>query len=158
MVDEFNGRAQSLGLHPQKMSAVVGNLLDDPSSSTPSSPDLDDDEYQNFDLVIVGLGFHHFPDPSDAAVRLARRVRPGGTGMLVIIDIFPQDPNHLAGSEAAPTISGHGFSRDQIRNLFVHAGCGGDSVDILAFPDPLEVVLAGKVVAMEPFMAKGIRK
>jgi len=68
------------------MHAYQGNLCvsDDPSPAAFASP-----EFSNFDVAAVGLGFHHFDDPSLAARRLAERLKTGG--VLVILDFFSHD-------------------------------------------------------------------
>ena len=55
--------------------AVVGNLLD---NTHPPPPHLTTSEFSNFDLVVVGLGFHHFQDIPLATRRLVDRLRVGG--------------------------------------------------------------------------------
>lgn len=84
MVSVYNRDAHNQGLTPTFMSASVGNLLDpaDPSPAGFASP-----EWFNFNLAVVGLGFHHFEDPMLAAARLAERLKPGG--VLMIIDFMP---------------------------------------------------------------------
>ena len=66
------------------MRAYQGNLCvpDDPNPAAFSGP-----EFFNFDIVAVGLGFHHFDDPALAARRLAERLKDGG--VLTILDFLP---------------------------------------------------------------------
>lgn len=68
------------------MHAYQGNLCvpDDPSPAAFASP-----EFSSFDVAAVGLGFHHFDDPSLAARRLAERLKTGG--VLVILDFFSHE-------------------------------------------------------------------
>jgi len=84
MVLVYNRNAQNQGLPPEFMSASIGNLID---PADPSPADFRGEEWFNFDLAVVGLGFHHFEDPALAAARLAERLRPGG--VLMIIDFMP---------------------------------------------------------------------
>jgi SAM-dependent methyltransferase len=90
------------------MSASVGNLLD---PADPSPADFKGKEWFNFDIAVVGLGFHHFEDPALAATRLAERLKPGG--VLMIIDFMPHDhhgevePDNDGSSDASPSC-GHG--------------------------------------------------
>ncbi len=44
---------------PQEMHAVQGNLLD---PADPSPAGLAGPEFFDFDIAVVGLGFHHFDD------------------------------------------------------------------------------------------------
>jgi SAM-dependent methyltransferase len=84
MVSVYNRNAHNQGLTPDFMAASVGNLLD---PADPSPADFQGEEWLNFDLAVVGLGFHHFEDPTLAAARLAERLKPGG--VLMIIDFMP---------------------------------------------------------------------
>lgn len=84
MVSVYNCNAYNQGLTSDFMSATVGNLLD---PADPSPADFKGEEWFNFDLAVVGLGFHHFEDPTLAAERLAERLKPGG--VLMIIDFMP---------------------------------------------------------------------
>ncbi len=88
MVSVYNRNAHNQGLSPAFMAAKVGNLLD---PADPSPADFASGEWFNFDLAVVGLGFHHFEDPTLAAARLAERLRPGG--VLMIVD-FMSHPHH----------------------------------------------------------------
>jgi SAM-dependent methyltransferase len=110
MVSVYNRNAHNQGLTPDFMSSSVGNLLD---PADPSPADFADPEWFNFDLAVVGLGFHHFEDPTLAAARLAERLKPGG--VLMIIDFMPHahhgkieaDGDGGGASEAGPS-HGHG--------------------------------------------------
>jgi SAM-dependent methyltransferase len=84
MVSVYNRNAHNQGLSTDFMTAKVGNLLD-PADPLPA--DFASEAWFNFDLTVVGLGFHHFEDPKLAAARLAERLRPGG--VLMIIDFMP---------------------------------------------------------------------
>ncbi|EGS22689.1 uncharacterized protein CTHT_0011620 [Thermochaetoides thermophila DSM 1495] len=110
----------NMGLAPSEMRAYQGNLCvpDDPNPAAFSGP-----EFFNFDIVAVGLGFHHFDDPALAARRLAERLKDGG--VLTILDFLPHgklDPSH----SASATVTHHGFSEEQIRGIFEQAGVGKD--------------------------------
>ncbi|KAJ8131715.1 hypothetical protein O1611_g1909 [Lasiodiplodia mahajangana] len=64
MVAVYNKRAENQGLSADEMHAVLGDLAAETVSDTLSSPDL-----FNFDIAVVGGGFHHFGDPELAASR-----------------------------------------------------------------------------------------
>lgn len=98
------------------MFAVVGNLAvpDDPRPAALSGP-----EFYDFDLAAVGGGFHHFDDPAFAAQRLVERLRPGG--VLFIWDFLTHD--HFD-DHASHGVAHHGFSREQVRDIFESAGAG----------------------------------
>ena len=72
------------GLSADEMRAYQGNLCDpeDPAPAALASPSFFD-----FDIAAVGLGFHHFDDPTLAARRLVERLKPGG--VLLVLDFLP---------------------------------------------------------------------
>lgn len=86
MVHEYNTSALNQGISTSEMRAVQGNLLD---ANNPSPSELAGDEFFNFDIAVVGLGFHHFDDPALAAKRLAERLKKGG--VLMIVDFLPHE-------------------------------------------------------------------
>jgi SAM-dependent methyltransferase len=102
------------------MRAYQGNLID-PSDPNPTA--FDSPKFRDFDVAIVGLGFHHFDDPALAAKRLAERLRPGG--VLVIADFYPHGHSDVK-SPATHTVTHHGFSEEQIKVMFENAGVGKD--------------------------------
>ncbi|KAI9886855.1 MAG: hypothetical protein M1823_001354 [Watsoniomyces obsoletus] len=154
MVEAYNANAKSMGLYPDTMSAVVGNLVDTAPTSNSSSISLD--EYTNFDLIVVGMGFHHFPDPPLAAKVLAERLKPD-SGVLMIIDILDFDGG-LAHFEGANTITRHGFSKKGIQDMFVKAGL--TDVDLVMFEEDFVFFLGPEQTRTEKrgFMVKGVRK
>ncbi|RVX69384.1 hypothetical protein B0A52_06980 [Exophiala mesophila] len=97
--------------------AVVGNLLAE--SGTPES--LDGAKFHDFDLVVIGGGYHHFSNLTLATARLAERLKPGG--VLLVLDfvshgVSDSEKNH----PAAPTIAHHGFNEQQLQAYFEGAG------------------------------------
>lgn len=121
MVAEYNKSASNQGIPSSEMEARVGNLLD---ASNPSPASLSGDEFFNFDIAVVGLGFHHFEDPTFAAKQLALRLKPGG--VLLIIDFMTHAHVHDHANPAAHTITHHGFSEEEVKKMFVGAGAGSD--------------------------------
>ncbi|RAL65902.1 hypothetical protein DID88_005564 [Monilinia fructigena] len=73
MVDQYNARASNQGLSPSEMIAYQGNLL-----SSTSDPELEKEDLYEFDIAVVGLGFHHFDNPALAARKLGERLKKGG--------------------------------------------------------------------------------
>jgi len=120
MAATYNARAENQGLTASEMHAYQGNLCDpmDPNPAALAAP-----EFSNFDIAAVGLGFHHFDDPSLAARRLAERLKTGG--VLMILDFLPHDKPD-ASHPAASTITHHGFTHDHIKRIFEEAGVGKD--------------------------------
>jgi SAM-dependent methyltransferase len=88
MVTTYNARVSS-SLLPKTCSAIVGNLVGEkPYITSPSNDGLDQDpQFNNFDLCIVGLGFHHFDNYVPALRNLGKRVKKGG--IVAIVDLFP---------------------------------------------------------------------
>ncbi|KAK3364424.1 S-adenosyl-L-methionine-dependent methyltransferase [Lasiosphaeria hispida] len=115
MVAAYNTRAENQGLTPSEMHAYQGNLLSPAPSPTLTPP------FTNFTLAAVGLGFHHFDDPSLAARRLVERLAPGG--VLMIIDFLPHDKMESTHA-ASHTVTHHGFSEAEVRRMFEDAGAG----------------------------------
>lgn len=84
MVNEYNTSAQNQGIPEAEMHAYQGNLID-PGQPAPEA--LAGKEFFDFDIAVVGLGFHHFDDPKLASRRLAERLKKGG--VLMIVDFVP---------------------------------------------------------------------
>ncbi|KJY01117.1 hypothetical protein TI39_contig302g00005 [Zymoseptoria brevis] len=83
MVTKYNEAASSSGLTHEQAHAVVGDLF-----TQTVAPELCTSEWYNFDIAVIGLGFHHFEHPDLAIKRLAERLKPE-TGVLVIVDFLP---------------------------------------------------------------------
>ena len=110
MVEQYNQAAQAAGLKPEQVSAVQGNLLDEEVPEHLKTP-----EYYDFDIAVVGLGFHHFENPVQAFERLAERVKPG-TGVVLIVDFLPFDKEE--NSEMQKTIKTGGFAKKNMETLY----------------------------------------
>ncbi|KAI0487402.1 S-adenosyl-L-methionine-dependent methyltransferase [Xylaria cf. heliscus] len=148
MVSTYNTRAENQGLSPEEMHAILGDLTSETISDAISSPEL-----FNFDIAVVGGGFHHFGDPALAAKRLVERLKPGG--VLLIWDFLPHGPMHHhdhhhhghgegeghshshshghaeegekeKGHDVFHSVMHHGFSEPQMREIFTSAGAGTD--------------------------------
>ncbi|KZV99539.1 S-adenosyl-L-methionine-dependent methyltransferase [Exidia glandulosa HHB12029] len=104
MLSEYAKRAEQEDV---EMRGYHGNLTGDDEAPATFASDL----FFNFDIVAVGLGFHHFHNPTLAAQRLATRLKTGGK--LLIIDNVSED---------------NGFSHESAEKLFKDAGVAQDFV------------------------------
>ena len=130
MVDEYNKRAESDGL---SMCAYTGNLASEdgePATFISSS-------FFAFDLVAIGLGFHHFSNPILAAKRLAARLSPGGK--FLIIDNVSDN---------------NGFSRESAEALFLEAGVAKD-FEFSVIDKPLNIGRGPAAWEQKVFIARG---
>jgi SAM-dependent methyltransferase len=151
MVTHYNEAARSSGLSETQTNAVVGDLL---GSTIPD--DLNTAEYHNFDIAVIGLGFHHFEDPALAAKRLTERLKPA-TGVLVIVDFLPFEPSDLAKdpkyAEMQQTIKHNGFTSTGLKALFEQAGL--EDFDFATLPEQVVMELKDGTKKRTLFIAKG---
>lgn len=127
--------------------ATVGNLLEE--KETPKA--LDNPKFFNFDLVVVGLGFHHFSNLQLSTKRLVERLKPGG--VFLIIDFLPFGTDMIENKHpAAHTVAHHGFSEEGIKRLFGEAGLK----DVGVVPMNGTVLMRG-LNPRTPFLAKGTK-
>ena len=137
----FNAEDSSSGHHFQ---ASVGNLLDEHDGSPAA---LAEPKFYNFDLVAVGLGFHHFEHLEEATKRLVDRLKAGGVFM--IVDFLP----HAKGDhKGAHTVAHHGFNEQRVQELF--RGAGLEDVGIVVMDQ--DVYLNNKT-PRRAFIARGQR-
>jgi len=119
MVDEYNKRFSHTlpgEVAQTNAKAVVGNLID-PSSAN-SVPEA---QQGTFDLVAVGLGFHHFHNLKVATERLVAYLKPGGVFMIVdLLTHQKEDAGHT--NPAKHTVAHHGFAETEVNELFTAAG------------------------------------
>lgn len=113
MVQRYNEAAQSAGLESKRVNAIVGDLLAEEVPDHLKTP-----EYYDFDIAVIGLGFHHFENPVLAVERLAERLKPG-TGVLLIVDFLPFDDEADGSSDPwKGTIKNRGFARANMEKLY----------------------------------------
>ena len=103
MVAAYNTTASNQGLEEDAVHAWVGDLID-PEVDRPK--EFEGREFWEFDVAVVGLGFHHFGDVGLAARRLGERLKKGG--VLVILDFLPHEGMHGHGHSHGH--GGHGHS------------------------------------------------
>ncbi|KPI42277.1 uncharacterized protein AB675_9759 [Cyphellophora attinorum] len=147
MVAEYNSRAQREGLDIAH--ATQADLLSkDEDTMAKTTASFSGPEHHDFDLAIVGLGFHHFEDLPHATKILADRLKPGGT--LAIVDLMSHE------MEDNPTnikkiVAHAGFGQETVKKLFEEAG---GLVDVDWTPMEGEIMIAGKN-PRRVFLARG---
>lgn len=150
-MQRYNDDAKAAGIPSERVNAVVGDLCAD---EVPD--DLKTAEYFNFDIAVIGLGFHHFDNPVRAIQRLTERLKTA-TGVLLIIDFLPFDEE--AGAVSDPwkgTIKTRGFTKTNIEKLYTAAGLEKFSFSVLDEPAVLEK--DGGTVKRAIFIARGVKK
>lgn len=179
MVAEYNKSVSNQGIDSSEMRAVVGNLI--PSNGEGPSESISGPEFFDFDIAVVGLGFHHFDDPALAAKRLTERLKKGG--VLMIIDFLPHAAHgghghghghhghhhgHNHGDEkesqrddygkkAIETVTHNGFSEEDVKKMFVDAGAAG-GFDYAVIGKGIvfsKVMESGEDMTRTVFMARG---
>lgn len=177
MVERYRELASTSKL--QKLDGIVGNLVDaqeteeenvaaKEGAAGATSPSMHD-----FDLAVVGLGFHHFDDPARAAKALASRLRDK-TGVLLIVDFVGgcgskadrekaeklerSDDNHgsLIPEAMHDTVRVHGFNREAVEKIFTAAGLKSFEWDELE--EEVELVVDGVSKRRRVFLAKGLKE
>lgn len=131
MVQKYNEEAQAAGLKPDEVYAIVGDLLADEVPEELKKP-----EYYEFDIAVIGLGFHHFENPVTAIQRLTERLK-ADTGVLMIIDFLPFDTAEHG--QAAHTIKHSGFTRANLEKLHRIARMQKFSFSIVDDPAVMEL-------------------
>lgn len=133
-----------------KPQARVGNLFSD----TPDDS-LQGEELHNFDLAVVGLGFHHFPSHILALQRLAERLKRGG--VLLILDFTPE--NELLSEEERRhrhDVSASGFSESDMADLFEKAGLKDAKYTVME--EPVEMRRPNRTFTKKVFMARAVKQ
>jgi len=126
-------------LKPFTAHATNGNLLREGGDEGFGGP-----EWQGFDMVCIGLGFHHFEDLPLATKTLVERLRPGGVFM--IVDLVTHEPE-----ESTRHLVAHaGFDFEKVRGLF--EGQGLQDVQWRVMEE--EVLIRG-TMPRRVFVAKG---
>lgn len=125
--------------------SIVGNLI----SPNGTPPHLDAPQYKDFDLVAVGMGFHHFQDLPLSTSRLVERLKPGGVFMIIDFVTHAMELS-LKEHPSYNTIAHHGFSEEELRKIF--EGAGLEDFDIVRLGEKIQIK---SIDAREPFIARG---
>ena len=172
MVERYRELASLL--KPQKIDGIVGNLVDGECDGVgaPANYDSNSSSLQslhNFDLAVVGLGFHHFDDPVRAVKALASRLRDDG-GVLLIVDFVGgcgskddqerAERQKLSQSSLIPeamhdTVRVHGFDRKGVEEMFTAAGLKAFEWDEIE--EKVVLIVDGERKERRVFLAKGTK-
>lgn len=150
MVQKYNEAARQSGMTSDHCNAIVGDLFADAVADHLTTPDL----YQ-FDIAVIGLGFHHFENPGLAIKRLAERLKPG-EGVLVIVDFLPFSKDDHGAGGAHHTIKTHGFNEADMAKMYKEAGLEAFGFEVLSEPAVMEFESGTK--ERDVFIAKGKRE
>ncbi|EED17468.1 conserved hypothetical protein [Talaromyces stipitatus ATCC 10500] len=150
MVATYNQRVQEAGISSEKMSAKVGDLLAETVSEGLQGP-----KYYDFDIIIIGMALHHFPDPQLAMKRFTDRIQKGGVLWIVemLEDHGSEQEHKRISPESAQTVHKHGFGIEEIKALFSGAGFADTAVKIL--DKPFEMTLHGHELSKTIIFARG---
>lgn len=184
MVGEYNRRCSEVPDTENPLNASMHAIVGDLCDPAGVADDLMDKELFDFDVAIVGMGFHHFEHLELSIRRLKERVKKGG--VVIIIDgagpaeRFPmanghgQSHHHTHSSgttieqispgkdvqavfpAAAPSVPHkHGFSRADMEKLFTAAGC--TDFDLVMLKEPIVFGDGEGALKQKAFIARGRR-
>lgn len=190
MVQRYNDIFSSSTSPPFVARAIEADLLSSDSSSTSTTEtgtEIVAIANNDFDLAVVGLGFHHFHDPAHALQVLAQKVRVGGVVGIVDFLPFPAAGAHGHGhndhgghqhghahsggddakaaeqqqgafpEEARPTIKTHGFSEEDMARLFKKAGLGDVGFAVMEGEIEMYIGKEERRVVRRVFLGRGVR-
>lgn len=149
MVARYNEAARQSGMTSDHCNAVIGDLFAESVPDHLTTPDL----YQ-FDIAVIGLGFHHFEKPGLAIKRLAERLKPG-EGVLVIVDFLPFSKDDHGGA-AHHTIKTHGFGKQDMEKMYKEAGL--EDFGFAELDEPAVMEFESGTKKRDVFIAKGKRE
>ena len=151
MVSRFNELATTSEIPSVRNArAIEGNLLTDEDPPL----ELNGPELHNFDIVAVGGGLHHFPEPAKAIARLAQRLKVGG--VLLISDFIEEEQGWPVPTGAEHTMHKHGFSEEEMKRLMERQGLG--AFGWREMPECLEMKLhEDKPISRKGFLARAAK-
>ncbi|EEH21324.1 hypothetical protein PABG_03555 [Paracoccidioides brasiliensis Pb03] len=134
MIKKYNEAAIELGLGPEKMYGVRGDIFaptptkaGDVVATAVVGTDLSREEFFNFDFVGIALALHHMEDPESTIVKLVERLKSGGT-FLAIDRVEPEPGLESEGKEGCG-FKGHHHQHHHYQHHHhqedgPHKGCG----------------------------------
>ncbi|KAL1956364.1 hypothetical protein VTO42DRAFT_7347 [Malbranchea cinnamomea] len=157
MASLYNKSARDQGIPEDRMYAIQGDL-----TSSEASDALNDNEFFDFDLIIVSMALHHFEDPQYAINKFVERLKPG-TGILVVIDWEVNKGNGgkfsdewiVGNNPVGHTVAHSGFEEEQLKEMMIRAGC--DEADYVLFEEKTAIPMS-KDGFKQLFAGKGRRK
>ncbi|KAK2744148.1 hypothetical protein FQN57_004408 [Myotisia sp. PD_48] len=119
MIEQFNMKARAEGFPEEKLYAVQGSL-----SGNEASPSMAQEEFFNFDFIVISMALHHLSEPQLFINHAFERLAPGGTLLVIDIEIDPHSDLDLSKVEdpAARTIAHSGFTKDELENMMSQSG------------------------------------
>ncbi|KAI5299253.1 AMP-activated serine/threonine-protein kinase regulatory subunit [Ascosphaera pollenicola] len=160
MIEAFNEAFRD----DAKVRGVAGDISSEDAAEIAK---LSDKELFDFNFAIIVMGLHHVPDPAGTVRDLVSRVKVGGS--VVVVDWL--DDGHLLGGEttthrsaeelaeakkAVQTVTKHGFSHEELVDLFKRAGCEEEGIRIEVNEEPSEI--PSRKGDPKFFIARGIKK
>ncbi|KAF2421240.1 S-adenosyl-L-methionine-dependent methyltransferase [Tothia fuscella] len=157
MTKTYNTRSQT-GLLPPHCSAITGNLLSsqpyiiNSSSNEKEFDALSKAEFNDFDAVVVGMGFHHFDRYADSIKGLGERVKVGGT--VGIVDLFGgRTHDDALTTEQKAQMHKGGFTEEEMKGYMEEAGLV--DIALVELSEAVVMQMHGKDIARRIFFARG---
>ncbi|KAF1991581.1 S-adenosyl-L-methionine-dependent methyltransferase [Aulographum hederae CBS 113979] len=145
MIKAFNTCIPDSGLPYHRVSAVVGDIISDPPSSSVTGPD-----FQDFDLIAIGFAYHHFEHQDVSVRKLSERLKPGG--VFLITDFAGEQKGHVP-EEAAATMKVTGFEEEDVKSVFAKEGLVDFGLEVLK--ENVVFEMDGVTIDRKVFIAKG---
>jgi SAM-dependent methyltransferase len=128
MVDAYNSAAKEDRISEDHMVAIRGDII--ASDGENFSARLQEEEFFDFDVIILSMALHHMAYPEALLAKLVERLR--SDGVLVIIDWKMEGMPEKIGSETDSIINKIvaklGYYPEDIQRLLSDAGCSPDSI------------------------------
>ncbi|KAJ5854744.1 hypothetical protein N7534_007287 [Penicillium rubens] len=166
MVAEFNHNANTLGL-ADKATGYKADLLTEHGMT-----EAIDSVCTDLDVVTISMALHHFEHPDRALQSMGQRLKKDG--VCFILDLVPRAGDlrpehehkheHRHGHEnedgefvdAVHTIKTHGFSREDMQQLFEGGGLNV-GFDYQVLPEPLKITIGERTLYKTVFIARAQR-